>query len=797
MNSRLILSLLVWCAGTSTFAQRPCRVFGTVRDSEGQPIALASVRIAGKPLLTVANIKGEYALTCASNDSVTVVYSMLGYETRKHTLLLPKDSVRLDVVLPLYTASFGEAVVKSQRRQTTTTQQLNPGLAKGAPSATGNAVEEMVTAQAGVSTHSELSSQYNVRGGSFDENVVYLNGIELYRPQLVRSGQQEGLSVINSAMVEGIKFSSGGFEAKYGDKMSSVLDITYRRPEQWEAAVNGSMLGGGLYVGWGNKHFSAMTSARYKSTRYLLGTLDTDGEYRPNFFDYQLVMSWRPSKLWSLDVLGNVSDNQYNFVPHDRETRFGTMYDARSFKVYFDGQERDAFRTLFGAATLTRHFSPTAYVAWQWSGFGTREHEHYDIQGQYWLNEVTTRKQLGVGTYMEHARNVLSARVMKVGMRGGMKVGEHTLAAGWDWRREAVRERAVEWEMRDSTGYSLPHTPDALHLIYALRSTNRLVAHTAEAFLQDTWRHVASHGLFNVTAGVRLTHRDWNNETFVSPRLSVGYIPEWNDRWTLRAATGLYYQAPFYKELRDTVHTNGSVIVQLNPAVRSQRSVHFVVGADYTFQLMKRPFKFTAEAYYKRLSNLIPYTVDNVRVVYYGRNLASGYATGVDFKLFGEFVPGTDSWLTFSLMQAKEKMDGVWYPRPTDQRYNVSLYFTDYFPGSTRWALTLRAAFAHGLPFGPPHSARGEQTFRAPAYKRVDVGLNYHLFKAELKNGRRPVVGWGKYVRDAWLGIDCFNLLGIRNVNSYYWITDIEGNRHGVPNYLTGRQLNLRFNVEF
>ena len=386
---------------------------------------------------------------------------------------------------------------------------------------------------------------------------------------------------------------------------------------------------------------------------------------------------------------------------------------------------------------------------------------------------------------------------MKVGMRGGMKVGEHTLAAGWDWRREAVRERAVEWEMRDSTGYSLPHTPDALHLIYALRSTNRLVAHTAEAFLQDTWRHVASHGLFNVTAGVRLTHRDWNNETFVSPRLSVGYIPEWNDRWTLRAATGLYYQAPFYKELRDTVHTNGSVIVQLNPAVRSQRSVHFVVGADYTFQLMKRPFKFTAEAYYKRLSNLIPYTVDNVRVVYYGRNLASGYATGVDFKLFGEFVPGTDSWLTFSLMQAKEKMDGVWYPRPTDQRYNVSLYFTDYFPGSTRWALTLRAAFAHGLPFGPPHSARGEQRFRAPAYKRVDVGLNYHLFKAELKNGRRPVVGWGKYVRDAWLGIDCFNLLGIRNVNSYYWITDIEGNRHGVPNYLTGRQLNLRFNVEF
>lgn len=555
MTSKLLLSFLVLGVGTSAFAQRACRVFGTIRDSEGQPIALASVRVAGKPLLTVANIKGEYALTCASNDSVTMVFSMLGYETRKHTLLPQSDSVRLDVTLPLYTASFGEAVVKSQRRQTTATQQLNPTLSKGAPSATGNAVEELVIAQAGVSTHSELSSQYNVRGGSFDENVVYLNGIELYRPQLVRSGQQEGLSVINSAMVESIKFSSGGFEAKYGDKMSSVLDIAYRRPEQWEASVNGSMLGGGVYLGWGNKQFSVMTSARYKTTRYLLGTLDTGGEYRPNFFDYQLVMSWRPSKQWSLDVLGNVADNHYNFVPHDRETRYGTMYDARSFKVYFDGQERDAFRTLFGAATLTRHFTPTAFLALQWSGFGTRERETYDIQGQYWLNEVTTRKQLGVGTYMEHARNALTARVMKAGLRGGMKIGEHRLLGGLDWRRESANERAVEWEMRDSTGYSLPHRPNALHLIYALRSTNRLVAHTTEAFLQDTWRHVASHGLFNVTAGVRLTHRDWNNETFVSLRLSVGYIPEWNDRWTLRAATGLYYQAPFYKELRDTVRS--------------------------------------------------------------------------------------------------------------------------------------------------------------------------------------------------------------------------------------------------
>lgn len=791
------LTLLAATLSVSAFAERRCRVFGTVKDSEGQPIALASVRIANRPQLTVANLRGEYSLSFAEGDSVTVIFSMLGYETRKQTLSAPRDSVRLDVILPLYTSTLGEAVVKSQRRQTTATQQLKTEHLNGTPSATGNAVEEMITAQAGVSSHSELSSQYNVRGGSFDENVVYLNGTEIYRPQLIRSGQQEGLSVINSTMVEGIRFSTGGFEAKYGDKMSSVLDITYRHPEKWEASLNGSLLGGGAYIGWGNKHFSFMTSARYKTTRHLLGSLDTEGEYRPDFFDYQFVLSWRPSPRWSVDLLANASDNHYTFVPHDRETRYGTMFDARSFRVYFDGQERDLFRILFGAATLTRHFSPSTFLALQVSGFGTRERETYDIQGQYWLNEVTGQKQLGVGTYMEHARNALNARVLKINLRAGSKVGEHQALIGLDWRRESIDERAGEWEMRDSTGYSLPHTPDALRLVYALRSANALVSHTTEIFAQDSWRRMTSAGLFNLTAGVRVTHREWNRETFISPRISIGFIPENNEHWTLRAASGLYYQAPFYKELRDTTLSNGIATVHLNRDIRSQRSVHFVAGADYTFRLMNRPFRFTAEAYYKRLSNLIPYSVDNVRVVYYGKNLASGYATGIDFKLFGEFVPGTDSWLTFSLMQTREKLGGTWYPRPTDQRYNLSLFFTDYFPGSSRWALTLRAALADGLPFGPPHSGRSEQRFRAPAYKRVDVGLNYHLFKVQLKDGRRPIAGWGKYVRDAWLGIDCFNLLGIRNVNSYYWITDIEGHRHAVPNYLTGRQLNLRFKIDF
>ncbi len=792
--------LLCFCLGIGVVAQaqKRCRVYGTVKDHEGNAIELASVRIEGKAIGTATNLQGNYSLTFIPDDSTTVVFSMIGYETRKRTLSAPRDSVRLDVVLPAYGAMLGEAVVKGKGVQTGTTQRIAPIDQRLSPSTTGNGVEELIATQAGVSTHNELSSQYNVRGGSFDENVVYLNGLEVYRPMLVRSGQQEGLSIINSDMVESIGFSSGGFEAKYGDKMSSVLDITYKQPIGLEASANASLLGGGTYVGWGNKKVSFLSSLRYKTTRYLLGSTDTNGEYRPDFFDYQMSFSWHPSRRWSLDVLGNLSDNYYRFKPIDRETHFGTMYDAKSFKVYFDGKEDDSFRTLFGAATLTRHFTPETYLALQVSSFGTREQETYDIQGEYWLNEATSQEELGVGTYMEHARNYLRARVFNLGLRFRSKWKAHTLQAGLNFRTEYVNERAREWEMRDSMGYSLPHSEQGLHLIYALRAQEELSTRRFEAFLQDTWRRQTDWGLFNLTYGLRLAHWNWNNETLISPRASLGFLPAANDQWVLRLSMGVYYQPPFYKELRDTTLTSGIATVRLNRDIRSQRSIHFVLGGDYTFRMLGRPFKFTAEAYYKALSQLIPYSVDNVRVVYYGRNLSSGYATGVDFKLFGEFVPGTDSWLTLSLMKTAEKLDGQWLPRPTDQRFNLSLYFTDYFPSSTRWALTLRGTLAAGLPFGPPHSNRTHQTFRAPAYKRVDVGLNYHLFKIETnKEGRRPIRGWGRAVRSIWLGIDALNLLGIRNVNSYYWITDITNTRYAVPNYLTGRCLNLRIAVDF
>lgn len=795
MTQRFSLLFSFFLVAVSNVAQS-YRVFGKLKDENGTPIELAAIRVAGTSQLTFSNLNGDYSLRFSPKDTITVVYSMIGYETRKRKLIAPfADSIRIDVILPSLQANYlGTATIVAQRIQSGTTQKIDIKDIGAAPSATGNAVEELITTQAGVSTHNELSSQYNVRGGSYDENVVYLNGVEVYRPMLIRSGEQEGLSIINSNMVESIAFSTGGFEARYGDKMSSVLDITYKRPEELEGSAYMGLLGGGAYVGWGNKKLSVMTSARYKTTAHLLGTTDVQGEYRPKFFDYQSFISWRPNHRWTIDWLGNISDNHYQFKPEDRETRFGTLFDAKSFKVFFNGQEKDRFQTLFTATTITRHFTPETFVALQASTFSTKERETYDIIGQYWLQEATTQERLGVGTYFEHARNRLRANVFNVGFRFRTKWTGHTVQAGVNFQKEWIKENAREWEMRDSMGYSLPYEPNNLRLIYSLAAKTELSSSRYSAFVQDTWRIKSNAGLWNLTYGLRMSHWAWNKETLFSPRLSVGFLPASNEHLTLRFATGMYYQAPFYKELRDTILKNGLARVSLNKDIRAQRSVHFVIGGDYTFRMMDRPFKFTSEVYYKALSNLIPYSVNNVRIVYYGENIAKGYATGIDFKLFGEFVPGSDSWITLSLFSTKETINGVSIPRPTDQRYNLSLFFTDYFPGSTRWKVTLKAALAGGFPFGPPRSARQVHVYRAPAYKRVDLGASYRL----LNNSERQIkTGVGRFMKNVWLGLDVFNLLGIANVNSYYWITDITNNQYAVPNYLTGRQINARLTIDF
>jgi len=757
---------------------------GKVVDEENNALELVTVSCMEQGKVTMTDLQGEFSITLSSQDSVVVRFSMIGYTTRTRVLRRPRGKQTLLITMQPMEA-LQEITVTEKRRQTTSTEQLDIEDAKGGPSTTGNAVEELIQQQAGVSTHNEMSSQYNVRGGSFDENSVYINNVEIYRPLLVRSGQQEGLSIINPDMVEKIGFSSGGFEAKYGDKMSSALDITYKRPKRFEATATASLLGASAYLGVSNKKFAMSHGIRYKTNRYLLGSLETAGEYRPNFLDYQTYISYTPNSRWTLDVIGYISENHYNFKPKDRETSFGTMEDVKSFKVYFDGQEKDVFRTLFGTASITRSLGDSTKIKFLTSAFHTKEKETYDIMGQYWLDDTQTSENLGVGSYMEHARNYLTADVVSLKLMANHKTRKHDWEAGLTYKTERVEEQAREYEMRDSSGYSIPHSADRLDLIYTLTSKNKVNSHRIEAYIQDTYKMSSGETFFTLNYGIRLANWSWNKETIVSPRASLAIVPGFNNDLTFRVATGLYYQAPFYKEMRDTVTENGITVARLNDKIKSQRSLQFITAMDYRFRLMERPFRFTAEAYFKALENLIPYNIQNVKVTYYGENLCSGYAAGVDLKLFGEFVPGTDSWLTFSLMSTRQKMDGTWVPLPTDQRYAINLHFTDYFPGTDRWKMTLRLAYADGLPFGAPHRGIDQQHFRAPAYKRADIGMSFRAIKE------------GKGVKNLWLGIDCLNLFGINNVNSYYWVTDVSGRQWAVPNFLTGRQINGKVTVEF
>ena len=787
----LILQIFMLCMAMYAQAQS-FTLQGRIVDESGSPVEFASVSCLKQGKMTMTSLKGEYSLQLHSADSVEVRFSMVGYKTKIRVLRRPRGKQTLQVVLYSNDNELGEVTVTGTRIQSGQTQELKKEHLKNLPSVSGNAVEELIQSQAGVSTHSELSSQYNVRGGSFDENSVYINNVEVYRPFLVRSGQQEGISVINPDMVEKIEFSTGGYEARYGDKMSSALNITYKRPKPFEASVSASLLGASAYVGVSNKKVSWSNGLRYKTTRNLLGSLDTKGEYKPTFIDYQTYFTYTPNERWDINFLGNISNNHYNFSPEDRETNFGTMENVKSFRVYFDGQEKDVFRTFFGSLGITRHFGKNTSLSLIASAFKTREQEKYDIQGQYWLTQTETSENLGVGTYFQHARNYLNAHVESLKLLLKTKQKRHDIEGALTFKKEHISENSVEYEMRDSSNYSIPHTGKDLYMIYSMRAKNVLDANRIEAYIQDTYRFGGGEGQSHYTLnyGVRFAHWSYTKETILSPRVSLGIIPAFNENVTMRFAAGLYYQAPFFKEIRDTTTVNGITYAKLNNKAKSQRSIHFIAGYDYRFKLNNRQFKFTAEAYYKLLGNLVPYSVNNVKVVYYGDNESSGHAAGLDFKIYGEFVPGTDSWLSLSLMSTKMKLNGVSIPLPTDQRYALNLFFTDYFPSTDRWKMSLKLAFADGLPFAAPHRELESNSFRAPAYKRADIGLSYRLINnADNHNKKNPL-------RNLWLGVECLNLFGINNVNSYYWITDVTGQQYAVPNYLTGRQLNFRISAD-
>jgi len=828
MKYRLLIFLTILFFSASLLAQTKVRVYGYVIDSNNHGIELANVFFENTTIGTTTNQNGYYELNMSVKDSAVIVYSMLGYQTIKHSIHPHQQVIQISVQLPALSKELLGANVIGQRRQTSTLDMLDPTKLRIMPNTSGG-IESLLITFAGVSSSNELSSQYNVRGGNFDENAVYVNGLEVYRPLLIRAGQQEGLSFINPDMVQNVAFSAGGYDAKYGDKMSSVLDIQYKKPTEFEASASLSLLGASAYVGTAKKKFTQMHGFRYKTNGYLLGTLDTKGEYNPSFIDYQTYMTYQFNSKLELTFLGNFSQNSYQFIPQDRETSFGTYSTGRKLSVYFEGQEQDLFRTLYGAFSLNYKPIKGMKLSLLASTFYTNESETYDILGEYVLSEVKmdldptkqTGAALGVGKYQQHARNRLNASVANLSHLGEYDFENHKMKWGLNIQNEIISDKIGEWEWRDSVGYSLPFSDKQLNLFYNMKADTVLSTWRTTAFFQDTYKWNSDAGAFSVTGGLRANYWTFNKELLVSPRFSLSYLPRWKSDFSFRFATGVYYQAPFYKEIRDTVtDALGNVRIKLNNNIHAQRSLHFVLGGDYYFRAWGRPFKFTTEAYAKLADRVISYSVDNVRVIYSGKNDANAYTAGVDFKLYGELVPGADSWINLSLMNAKQDIIGdsylshtydsngnvlstsTVYPgyvsSPSEQRYTFSMLFQDYLPNNPKYKMQLKFIWSDGLPIAAPFNSKNSTAFRslgnrAPAYRRVDIGASRVLV-----NGTDKVLSkaWLKHVKSIWLNVEVFNLLDFKNVNSYYWVTDINSTQWAVPNYLTGRQLNLKLMVD-
>lgn len=807
MNLRKFCIFVAAVTACAVVGYAQVKIHGKIIDNEDKALEFVTVRIAGTALGATSGLDGTYSLSVPQRDTINVVFTCIGYKEVNRRLIDASGDVTLNVKMLPATYEIGEIEVTDIKKQTSQMQTIDASNVRVSPDATGGSVEAMLATLAGVNSNNEMSSQYSVRGGTYDENSVYINGTEVYRPQLISSGQQEGLSIINPDMVGAIGFSTGGFGAEYADKMSSVLDITYREPEAFEGSVSASLMGGSITLGQNSKHFSQLHGFRYKRNSSLLSSMDTKGEYDPNFLDYQTNMVLKMNSKWQLSFLGNIAVNNYNFTPTSRQTNFGTSEDAKQFKVYFDGKEKDRFETYFGALNLSYRPSNATTLSLLASGYLTNELVSYDISGEYWLDQAGTTGggnsdnavggELGVGRYHEHARNRLKMSVMSMGLKGVTGIKHHNLSYGIDFKHETIHERSREWELRDSAGFTLPTDPNVIKMIYNMSSKHNISSNRMAFYVQDSYRVNSSSGYFAINGGLRFSYWDFNKEFLVSPRASVAFVPERNNNLTMRAAAGLYYQSPFYKEYRMPQEDGqGNTVIALNNEIKSQRSIHFILGTDYTFRAFNRPFKLSGELYYKNLGNLIPYEIDNLKIVYSGKNETSGYTAGLDLKLFGQFVPGTDSWISFSLMKTNEKLNGVNVPRPTDQRYSFALFFTDYFPKFPKLKFSLRGILSDGLPTTAPHGSRDKGYFRAPAYKRVDVGLSYALLSPLGDDDVNPS-GLHRYFKSIWLGFDVFNLLDISNVSSYYWVTDVNNIQYAVPNYLTRRQFNVRLTIDF
>jgi hypothetical protein len=813
----LIITFLLLLGSFSVVSsQEILQVKGWVTDSLGQPLENVNILVKNSKSGSISDERGTFSILISPPFPVALQFSSIGYEPQEIVLQNETQTQNFKVVLLPKSEQISEVNIEGQRTNSSF-NKIDPNLSTLLPDASGGSIEALVKSQMGVSSNNELSSQYRVRGGNFDENLVYVNGIEIYRPFLIRAGQQEGLSFVNPSLVSAVQFSSGGFNAQYGDKMSSVLDIDYKRPSAFAGSAQLSFLGAGAHVEGSskNKKLSYITGIRYKTNKYLLGTLDVSGDYKPSFFDGQTFISYKLSPTWNIEAMGYYSRNSYQFVPENRETVFGTISEVKKLKIYFEGQEQDLFQTGFASAAFSHSRNSNNQYKLIASGFRTYEEETYDILGQYWLQELEALPgqevdpekgitNIGVGSYLQHARNDLLGIVQNVAAQGKHRFNNHLLTWELKYQHERFSDNINEWELKDSAGYSIPINPDKLELAYALNMNLDISSHRLTSYIQDEYEWKTIHGDFFFNYGIRTNYWSFNNEFLFSPRMNVSFLPANHRNFRLRGAFGWYYQSPFYKELR---LPNGT----LNSDIKAQKSVHYLLGGDWYFTVRERPFKFTTEAYYKHLTNLIPYQIDNVRIRYQGKNNATGYATGLDMKINGEFVKGIESWASLSLLKTEEDIlddsytvtdeNGAsktihpgYIPRPSDQRLNFSLFFQDYLPNNPSFKVHLNLLFGTGLPFGPPRSPRHQATFRMPSYRRVDMGFSKEVTGAHKRQASLPQSATFKSV---WLGLEIFNLLDIHNTISYYWVSDVSNRQYAVPNYLTSRRINLKLTAEF
>ena len=775
---------------------------GIIKDQQGLPLDMVNIGLKEYPIGTSSNRKGEFLLRIPAQKNVIVVFSSIGYKTVLDTINAnAEENVFVNILMEITNQELAEVMVLDQRRNGGNVTRIDPKFMDVLPDAATGAVEALIKTLPGVSTNNELSSQYTVRGGNFDENLVYVNDIEIYRPFLIRSGQQEGLSFINSDLVSTIEFSAGGFNAKYGDKMSSVLDIKYRKPSDFRGSASMSLLGATAHfedVALNGK-LAHISGFRYKTNRYMLGSLDEKGTYDPRFIDFQTYITYQFSEKFNISFLGNIAQNEYRFIPQSRKTTFGTWETPLNTTIFFEGQEIDEFKTYLGALSANYHPNVNLNLKFIASAYYATEKETYDILGQYYLNQLERNMaseefgdsvlNLGVGSFLNHARNYLDAMVYSFSHRGAFNSEKHLVNWGIKFQHEQIEDKINEWIYRDSTGYSIPYSDSEVTLYYTLNSTNKLSSNRFTGFIQDTYSVSLGSGDLYLNGGVRFNYWDFNNELLVSPRASLSYFPEWKNKISFRLSAGLYHQSPFIKELKNRDGT-------INYDAKAQRSYQIVAGTDYVFTAWDRPFRFTTEAYYKYMSRLIPYQVDNVRIRYLADQEAVGYATGIDLKINGEFVSGVQSWASLSLMQTKEDIldDGHGFiPRPTDQWMNFSLFFQDYLPGNPSYKMQFSGFYGARLPTGPPNSERYQDVFRMPPYRRIDLGFSKVLISSANPINRNLL----RHVNDLWISLEVFNLLNISNTISYFWVSSIYGDQFAVPNYLTDRKVNLKLTVKF